>query len=104
LEEIVAAPVKKTETNDRGGPLRWPRNTLCPLKLALRRQQAAVARSDSSLADQSQEVFFKTMIALSPRHAFRLDFIICHKGCWRKPEGIGTEWDTTFRFMLLVII
>jgi hypothetical protein len=23
LEEIVAAPVKKTETNDRGDPLRW---------------------------------------------------------------------------------
>jgi hypothetical protein len=45
LEEIVAAPVKKTETNDRGDPLRWPRNTLCPQKLALLRQQVAVARS-----------------------------------------------------------
>jgi hypothetical protein len=30
LEEIVAAPFKKTETNDRGEPLRWPRNTLYP--------------------------------------------------------------------------
>jgi hypothetical protein len=45
LEEIVAAPVKKTETNDRGDPLRWPRNILYPQKLALLRQQAAVARS-----------------------------------------------------------
>jgi hypothetical protein len=35
LEETVVAPVKKTETNDRGGPLRWPRNTLYPQKLAL---------------------------------------------------------------------
>jgi hypothetical protein len=36
--------VKKTETNDRGDPLRWPRNTLYPQKLPLLRQQAAVAR------------------------------------------------------------
>jgi hypothetical protein len=41
----VAAPVKKTEINDRGNPLRWPRNTLYPQKLVLLRQQAAVARS-----------------------------------------------------------
>jgi hypothetical protein len=40
LEETVAAPVKKTETNDRGDPLRWTRNTLYPQKLALLRQQA----------------------------------------------------------------
>jgi hypothetical protein len=45
LEEIVAVPVKNTETNDRGDPLRWPRNTLYPQKLALLRQQAAVAQS-----------------------------------------------------------
>jgi hypothetical protein len=45
LEEIVVAPVKKTETNDRGDPLRWPRNALYPQKLVLLRQQAAVARS-----------------------------------------------------------
>jgi hypothetical protein len=45
LEEIVAAPVKKTEINERGDPLHWPRNTLYPQKLALLRQQAAVARS-----------------------------------------------------------
>jgi hypothetical protein len=45
LEEKVAAPVKKTEINDRGNPLRLPRNTLYPQKLALFRQQAAVARS-----------------------------------------------------------
>jgi hypothetical protein len=37
---IVAAPVKKTETNDRGDPLRWQCNTL-----ALFRQQAATAGS-----------------------------------------------------------
>jgi hypothetical protein len=30
---------------DREDPLRWPRNTLYPQKLALRRQEAAVARS-----------------------------------------------------------
>jgi hypothetical protein len=35
LEEIVAASVKKTEINDRGNPLRWPRDTLYPQKLAL---------------------------------------------------------------------
>jgi hypothetical protein len=45
LEEIVTAPVKKTEINDRGNPLRWLRDTLYPQKLALLRQQAAVARS-----------------------------------------------------------
>jgi hypothetical protein len=33
LEEIVAVPVKKTETNDRGDPLRLPRNTLYPQKV-----------------------------------------------------------------------
>jgi hypothetical protein len=43
--EIVVAPVKKTETNDRGDSLCWPRNTLYPQKLALLRQQVAVARS-----------------------------------------------------------
>jgi hypothetical protein len=58
LEEIVAAPVKKTEINDRGGgnPLRWPRNALYPRKLTLLRQQASVGRH-SSLADQSHGVF-----------------------------------------------
>jgi hypothetical protein len=45
LEEIVAAPVKKTETNDREDPLRWPPNTLYPQELAILRQEAAVARS-----------------------------------------------------------
>jgi hypothetical protein len=40
LEEIVAAAVKKTESNDRGDPLRWPRNNLYPQKLVLLRQQA----------------------------------------------------------------
>jgi hypothetical protein len=45
LEEIVAAPVKKTEANDWGDPLRWPRNVLYPQKLALLRQPAAVVRS-----------------------------------------------------------
>jgi hypothetical protein len=41
----IGAPDKKTETNDRGETLRWPRNTLYQQKLALLRQQAAVARS-----------------------------------------------------------
>jgi hypothetical protein len=45
LKEKVAAPVWKTEINDRGNPLRWPRDTLYPPKLALIRQQSAVARS-----------------------------------------------------------
>ena len=31
----VAAPVQKTEINGRGDPLRWPRDTLYPQKLAL---------------------------------------------------------------------
>jgi hypothetical protein len=35
LERTVAAPVYKAEINGRGNSLRWPRNTLCPLKLAL---------------------------------------------------------------------
>jgi hypothetical protein len=35
LERKVAAPVYKTEINDRGDSLRWPRDTLYPLKLAL---------------------------------------------------------------------
>jgi hypothetical protein len=35
LEEIVAAPVKKTETNDRGDPLRCPRDTLYPQKVGI---------------------------------------------------------------------
>jgi hypothetical protein len=45
LEERVAAPVWEIEINDRRDPLRWPRNTLYPQKLALLRQEAAVARS-----------------------------------------------------------
>jgi hypothetical protein len=44
LEEIVAAPVKKTENTTGGDPLRWPRNTLYPQKLVLLRQEVAVAR------------------------------------------------------------
>jgi hypothetical protein len=35
LNEKVAAPVFKTEINGRGDPLRWPRDTLYPQKLAL---------------------------------------------------------------------
>jgi hypothetical protein len=45
MEEIAAAPVKETETNGLGDPLRRPRNTLYPQKLAVLRQQAAVAPS-----------------------------------------------------------
>jgi hypothetical protein len=30
LEGQVAAPVYKTEINDRGNPLRWPSDTLYP--------------------------------------------------------------------------
>jgi hypothetical protein len=37
--------VWEIEINDRGDPLRWPRNTIYPQKLALLRQEAAVARS-----------------------------------------------------------
>jgi hypothetical protein len=35
VKEVVAAPVYKSEINDRGNPLRWPRDTLYPQKLAL---------------------------------------------------------------------
>jgi hypothetical protein len=35
LEGKVVAPVYKTEINDRENPLRWPRDTLYPQKLAL---------------------------------------------------------------------
>jgi hypothetical protein len=35
LEGKVAAPVQKTEINDRGNMLRWPRDSLYPQKLAL---------------------------------------------------------------------
>jgi hypothetical protein len=35
LEWEVAAPVLKTEINGHGDPLRWPRDTLYPQKLAL---------------------------------------------------------------------
>jgi hypothetical protein len=41
LGKKIATPVKKTETNDGGNPLRWPRNTLYPQKLALRHQKSA---------------------------------------------------------------
>jgi hypothetical protein len=35
LEGKVAAAIEKIEINDRGNPLRWPRDTLYPQKLAL---------------------------------------------------------------------
>jgi hypothetical protein len=35
LQGKVAVPVYKTESNDRGNPLRWPRDILYPQKLAL---------------------------------------------------------------------
>jgi hypothetical protein len=33
MNEKVAAPVKKSEINGRGDPLRWPRGTLYPQKV-----------------------------------------------------------------------
>jgi hypothetical protein len=57
LEEIVAAPVKKTKTNDWGDPLRWARDTLYPQKLALLRQEAAVARSAYYASRQKPRFF-----------------------------------------------
>jgi hypothetical protein len=42
---IKIIPVWEIEINDRRDPLRWPRNTLYPQKLALLRQEAAGARS-----------------------------------------------------------
>jgi hypothetical protein len=41
----VAAPVLKTEINGRGDPLRWPRDTLYPQKLALTSGGRLVGRS-----------------------------------------------------------
>jgi hypothetical protein len=35
LERTVAAPVYNTKINDGGDSLRWPRDTLYPLKYAL---------------------------------------------------------------------
>jgi hypothetical protein len=35
LERTIATPVYKIETNGRGDSLRWPRDTLYPLKLPL---------------------------------------------------------------------
>jgi hypothetical protein len=35
LERTVAAPVQKSEIHGRGDSLRWPRDTLYPLKSAL---------------------------------------------------------------------
>jgi hypothetical protein len=35
LKPLRICTVKKTETNDRGDPLRWPRDTVYPQKLAL---------------------------------------------------------------------
>ena len=35
LNKKLEAPVQKTEINGRGDPLRWPRDTLYPQKLAL---------------------------------------------------------------------
>jgi hypothetical protein len=47
IEELlgrnVAAPVYKTEINGRGDSLRWPRDSLYPLKLALTSPQVYVA-------------------------------------------------------------
>jgi hypothetical protein len=34
----VASPVKKTEMNGRGDPLRWPRSTLCEHNFSGKRQ------------------------------------------------------------------
>jgi hypothetical protein len=48
LNEKVAAPVHKTEINDRGNPLRWPCNTI-------RKRWRSLGRY-SSLADQSHGV------------------------------------------------
>jgi hypothetical protein len=58
LEEIIAAPVRKIETNDRGDPLRCPSKTLYPQKLALLRQQAAVARSAQFASGPKPRSFF----------------------------------------------
>jgi hypothetical protein len=51
LEWKSSGSGQENRINDRGDPLRWPRNTLYPQKLALISLQAAVARSVISLAD-----------------------------------------------------
>jgi hypothetical protein len=45
LERNSSGSCQENREYDRGDPLRWPRNTLYPQKLALLRQEAAVARS-----------------------------------------------------------
>jgi hypothetical protein len=45
MDHYIHEAVWEIEINDRSDPLRWPRNTLYQQKLALLRQEAAVARS-----------------------------------------------------------
>jgi hypothetical protein len=58
LEEIVTAPVKKTETNDRGDPLRRPRNTSIRKSWDYFAKKRRSLGRYSSLADQSHGGFF----------------------------------------------
>jgi hypothetical protein len=63
LEEIVAAPVYKIEIGYRGNPLRWPRDTLYPQKLALTSptsggRSVGIVRSRTKVTEFSFVSFF----------------------------------------------
>jgi hypothetical protein len=70
LEEKVAAPVYKTEINDRRNPLRWPRDTLYPQKLALTSPTSG-GRSVGIVRSRTKATEFSFSLVLDDRGEYR---------------------------------
>jgi hypothetical protein len=58
-------PVKKTEINDRGNPLRWPRDTLYLQRLALNSPTSG-GRSVGIVRSRTKATEFSLVLVLNP--------------------------------------
>jgi hypothetical protein len=65
LKVKVAAPGYKTEINDRGNPLRWPRDTLYPQKLALTSPTSGGRVGSSETSVDTQQTTWRLLVSCS---------------------------------------
>jgi hypothetical protein len=101
LEGKVAAPVKKTEINFRGNPLRWPRDTLHPQKLELTSPTSG-GRSVGIVRSRTKATEYSLVYLINFDHVPWPDFSI-PINIYHWPWGMSQSWWATITIITSVL-